>query len=89
VYDTRLGGLLTVAGDRGSARRVSRDVQRRWRSFSQTGVPGDDWPTYTAVERATMVFDRRSRVESDPADVRREAWAGLSAASGIARRSPE
>jgi para-nitrobenzyl esterase len=53
VYDTRLGALLTVAGDRRSARRVSRDVQRRWRSFSRSGVPGDDWPRYTTAQRAT------------------------------------
>ena len=78
VYDTRLGALLTVAGDRRSARRVSRDVQRRWRSFSRSGVPGDDWPRYTTAERATMIFDRRSRVESDPLAARREAWAALS-----------
>jgi para-nitrobenzyl esterase len=79
VYQTRLGGLLTAAGDRGSARRVSRDLQRRWRSFSRTGAPGDDWPRYTADDRATMVFDRRSRVEFDPVTQRREAWAALSA----------
>jgi para-nitrobenzyl esterase len=81
VYDTRMGGLLTLAGDRGSARRVSRDVQRRWRAFSRTGVPGDDWPRYTTADRATMIFDRRSRVESDPAGDRRHAWAALSAAA--------
>ena len=82
VYDTRMGGLLTMAGDRGSARSVSRDVQRRWRSFSKTGVPGDDWPRYTTAERATMIFDRRSRVESDPTAARRAAWAALSASRG-------
>jgi len=82
VYETRMGGLLTLAGDRGSARRVSRDVQRRWRSFSWTGVPGDDWPRYDLTERATMIFDRRSRVEFDPAAARREAWAALSVARG-------
>jgi para-nitrobenzyl esterase len=70
---------LTVAGDRRSARSVSRDVQRRWRSFSRTGVPGDDWPRYTTDEGATMIFDRRSRVESDPTAARRAAWAALSA----------
>lgn len=89
VYDTRIGGLLTVAGDRGSARRVSRDVQRRWRSFSRTGVPGDDWPRYTGAERATMIFDRRSRVEFDPVADRREAWAALSAAPRVPPRSSE
>lgn len=88
VYQTRFGGLLTAAGDRRSARRVSRDVQRRWRSFSRTGSPGDDWPRYTSPDRMTMVFDRRSRVESDPRSVRRRAWAALSA-SAVGDRSPE
>ena len=63
---TRLGSVLTAAGDRKSARRVSRDVQSRWREFSRTGVPGEDWPAYSAADRAVMVFDRRSRVEFDP-----------------------
>lgn len=89
VYQTRLGGLLTVAGDRGSARRVSRDVQRRWRSFGRTGVPGDGWPRYTVPDRHTMIFDRRPRVEADPDAARREAWAALSAVSGPQRRSRE
>jgi para-nitrobenzyl esterase len=89
VYQSRLGGLLTVAGDRRSARTVSRNVQRRWRSFSRTGVPGDDWPAYTADDRATMIFDRRSRVEPDPVAARRQAWAALTAASRSERRTPE
>jgi para-nitrobenzyl esterase len=75
VYSTRIGSMLTVAGDRGSARTVSRDVQRRWRSFSRTGIPGDDWPRYSVSDRATMIFDRRSRVELDPTPARRQAWA--------------
>jgi para-nitrobenzyl esterase len=72
--------MLTAAGDRRSARRVSRDVQRRWRSFSRTGVPGDDWPSYDATDRAVMVFDRRSRVEFDPDPDRRAAWEGFTLA---------
>jgi para-nitrobenzyl esterase len=80
VYSTRLGSALTVAGDRGSARTVSRDVQRRWRSFSRTGTPGEDWPQYGAADRATMVFDRRSRVERDPTAARRRAWADFGGA---------
>ena len=44
VYRTRFGALLTAAADRRAALRVSNQVQRRWRSFSRTGVPGDDWP---------------------------------------------
>ena len=40
IYQTRLGSVLTAAGDRKSAQQVSRDVQSRWQEFSRTGVPG-------------------------------------------------
>ena len=80
IYRTRFGALLTAAADRRAALRVTNQVQRRWRSFSHTGVPGDDWPTYTTTDRAVMVFDRKSRVEFDPHPHRRMAWHGFSLA---------
>jgi para-nitrobenzyl esterase len=80
IYRTKLGALLTAAADRRSARRVTSEVQRRWRSFSRTGVPGDDWPVYTDANRAVMVFDRKSHVEFDPHPERRMAWQGFSLA---------
>jgi para-nitrobenzyl esterase len=80
IYRTRFGAMLTAAADRRSARRVTNEVQRRWRSFSRTGIPGDDWPTYTDTDRAVMVFDRTSRVEFDPHPQRRMAWRGFSLA---------
>ena len=40
VYRTRFGSLLTAAADRRSARRVSNDVQNRWRAFSRTRGAG-------------------------------------------------
>ncbi len=64
-----------------SARRVSDDMQTRWREFGRTGVPGDDWPAYTHSDRAVMVFDRRSRIENDPHAERREAWESFSLAA--------
>ena len=81
VYRTRFGSLMTAAADRRSARRVSNDVQNRWRAFSRTGVPGDGWPVYRDGERAVMVFDRRSRLEFDPAADRRAAWDGFTLTS--------
>jgi para-nitrobenzyl esterase len=81
VYRTRFGSLLTAAADRRSARRVSNDVQRRWRAFSRTGAPGEGWPAYTAEERGVMVFDRRSHLEYDPNAERRQAWEGFSLAA--------
>lgn len=81
VYRTPIGSLLTAAADRRSALRVSNDVQRRWRAFSKTGLPGDDWPTYTEQERAVMVFNRQSHLEYDPRAERRRAWEGFSLAT--------
>jgi len=81
IYRTRLGGALTMGIDRPSALKVSNQVQRRWRSFSSTGVPGNDWPTYTHPERPVMVFDRHTRVEYDPHPHRRQAWEGFSLAN--------
>ena len=80
IYRTRFGALLTAAADRRAALRVSNQVQRRWRSFSRTGVPGDDWPLYTPEDRAVMVFDSKCRVEFDPHADRRMAWDGFSLA---------
>jgi para-nitrobenzyl esterase len=79
-YRTRLGAFLTAAADQRAALKVSNQVQRRWRAFSRTGVPGDDWPVYTFDDRAVFVFDRKSRIEFDPHPHRRMAWAGFSLA---------
>jgi para-nitrobenzyl esterase len=81
VYRSRFGSLITAAADRGSALRVSDDVQSRWREFSRTGVPGEDWPAYADPDRAVMVFDRRSRIEYDPDADRRLAWEGFTLAA--------
>lgn len=67
VYRTPLGSVLTAALDRKSALRISNDVQNRWRAFARTGVPGEGWPRYDADDRAVLVFDRKTRVEYDPA----------------------
>lgn len=80
TYRTRFGALLTAAADRRAALRVSDEVQRRWRSFSRTGAPGEGWPAYTDADRAVMVFDRDSRIEYDPHPERRKAWQGFALA---------
>ena len=82
VYRTRFGRLLTSPADRSAALRVSDDMQSRWLAFSRTGVPGDDWPTYSTTDRAVMVFDRQSRVEYDPHAIRRQAWEDFSPTTG-------
>ncbi|WP_375484625.1 carboxylesterase/lipase family protein [uncultured Mycobacterium sp.] len=80
VYRSKLGALLTAGVDRAAALRVTKEVQRRWLTFSRTGIPGDGWPAYTEQDRAVMVFDRKSHVEFDPHPERRMAWEGFSLA---------
>ena len=80
IYRTRCGAALTLAGDRAAARRVSNELQNRWRAFARTGDPGEGWPAYTLAHRAVMVFDRQSRLEYDPHPRRRAAWSGFSLA---------
>ncbi len=80
IYRTKFGALLTAPVDRRPALRVTDEVQRRWRSFSRTGIPGDDWPAYTDADRAVMVFDRKSRRSSIRTRERRMAWEGFSLA---------
>lgn len=81
TYETKLGRLLTIAGDKASARQVSDDLQTRWRTFAQTGIPGSDWPVYTESDRTVMILDRRPRTETDPWSRRRLAWQNHAAAS--------
>lgn len=82
IYRTRLGALLTAVGDRASARRVSREVQTRWGTFSRTGSPGEGWPRYDQSMRAVLVFDRQTRLQYDPDADRRRAWEGFTLATG-------
>jgi para-nitrobenzyl esterase len=81
VYRSRFGRLLTAGVDSRTARKVSDDVQTRWLAFADHGVPGPDWPRYTADERAVLVLDRRRRLEFDPGSERRLAWEGFSLAA--------
>jgi para-nitrobenzyl esterase len=47
-------------------------------AFATTGNPNHarlpEWPAYEPSRRATMVFNRTSRVEDDPAGGNRQAW---------------
>lgn len=45
--------------------KLADDMSSAWLAFARTGNPGAKWPPFTAQERATMVFDSRSRVEKD------------------------
>jgi para-nitrobenzyl esterase len=59
----------SLNGGGADAVSLSNQISGAWVAFARTGQPGTPelaWPAYTPAQRATMLFDRKSRVESDP-----------------------
>jgi len=81
VFDT-----LHVIGERhrkpGSQALADR-VSKTWATFARNGDPMNDaippWPTYTAAQRATMLFDDTCRVVDDPDGEVRPLWSNVAA----------
>jgi len=60
-----------LAPDSPEVHELAAEMSSRWIAFARTGDPNTgnapNWPAYTAAERATMIFNSKSRVENDPA----------------------
>ncbi|MFN9632765.1 MAG: carboxylesterase/lipase family protein, partial [Erythrobacteraceae bacterium] len=63
----------TVTAPSPARAAMSRVVMDAFVRFARTGDPG--WPAYDLGQRQTMVFDRASRVVSDPRRWERELFA--------------
>lgn len=70
---------------------LSQKIQDSWLAFARSGNPShaglDEWKKYDANRRATMVFNRESRVEEGPLDPERFAWPGSGGMAGLQRDS--
>ncbi len=67
----------TFVSDPEQAMSLASLMQRSWADFAAEGVPslGDqDWPSYSADERATAILGRDVTVERDPNRQVRQAW---------------
>ncbi len=62
--------------DVAKAQPLANEMSERLVRFAATGVPGVGWPVYGLRERETMVFDRVSKVVSDPRGKEREMMVG-------------
>lgn len=51
---------------------LARRIQKAWASFARSGNPSNEdlpeWAGYEETRRATMILDRRCRVENDPSE---------------------
>lgn len=78
VFGT-LDAAGSIAGTGAGSRAVSAAMMEAFVSFASRGVPGSPrlprWPRYELPNRATMIFDARSRAENDPRRAQRELFA--------------
>lgn len=59
------GNLTYKLGGAGTARRLSRELMERFTAFARDDRPGANWPTWTEMDRATRIFDAKSRTVSN------------------------
>ncbi|MEQ1929788.1 MAG: carboxylesterase family protein [Parvularculaceae bacterium] len=80
VFGT-LGAQGAYAGSDNDARRVSAELMGALIALARTGDPDHKglphWPAYTLAHRETMLFDRRTRVASDPRSFARTLFASV------------
>ncbi|MFS0848916.1 carboxylesterase/lipase family protein [Novosphingobium panipatense] len=66
----------SYSGTDAVARGLSTTMMTAFTGLARTGSPGlAEWSSYRLPNRATMVFDARSRVVNDPRRWERELWA--------------
>jgi para-nitrobenzyl esterase len=80
--DGKVGKLLRVLATKKLITRLSGEMQQRWINFARYGNPNgketETWKKYDLSERATMIFDKKTRVSNDPDGKQRAAWDGVS-----------
>lgn len=73
-YDASFGGSGS------EAEKLSKEMQDAWISFARTGNPSckslGEWPQYSDG-RASMIFDRHSRIEKAAYEAERQVWETL------------
>lgn len=81
TFNTRYGKQVTMLANKRKAYRISNKIQEAWINFAKTGNPNaigsEKWKPYNSRERATMIFDRKSKLKFDPDRKHRLAWKGL------------
>lgn len=77
----KTGKLLKLICMRSTIKRLSGEMQQSWINFARYGNPNgtgeQKWKPYTAEERNTMIFNRKSKAVVDPYGQQRQAWEGV------------
>lgn len=79
--ESSLGKYLKVISTKKLRTRLTNQMQGAWINFARYGNPNGavegEWKPYTKETRATMIFDRHSRVVNDPESEKRQVWEGV------------
>jgi len=71
----------------GDALRMCDTMASSLLAFAKNGNPNNSrvphWPRFDASSRATMVFDRDTRIERDPHETLRKAWLDMPPAASV------
>jgi len=69
---------LPITGNGPEMRTLADQLAGAWVAFATTGNPNHsglvEWPAYSADKRATMLFDKNTRVQNDPWHELRALW---------------
>ncbi|HEY0800029.1 MAG TPA: carboxylesterase family protein [Steroidobacteraceae bacterium] len=69
------------------ARRMCEALASAFLAFAKTGNPYNShipqWPRFDTSQRATLVFDRDTRIECDPHGTLRKLWLGMPPAASV------
>jgi len=80
-FNTVHGKKVTTLANMKKARRLSNKMQHAWINFAYTGNPNDKgsnkWAPYDTTNRATMIFNKKTKLKYDPDRKHRLAWRGL------------
>ena len=70
-----------ITGDRPDKQELGAAMSGAWIAFARNADPNHagipKWPTYSASNRATMIFDAPCRIEVDPYREELDAWEGI------------
>ena len=78
----KLGGFLKIIATKKLAKRLTNEMQTAWLNFARYGNPNgtatETWKPYSATNRATMLFNKKSKPVQDLDEKQRVAWDGVS-----------
>ncbi|MGH9885607.1 MAG: carboxylesterase family protein, partial [bacterium] len=74
-------GMADFSGSGPAADALSAHTMDAWLAFARSGDPSTAslgrWPTYSPVDRATMLLGARSTLEKAPLEDERSAWSAV------------